>query len=52
MNHPYLFVAGVTIFSLLAPELLVAFKDVGKIPPMFNLLSAIAGGLIASAFVL
>lgn len=50
MNHPYLFVAGVTLFSYLAPELLMAVRV--KVPQLFNVVSAVAGGLIAAAFVL
>jgi len=50
MNHPYLFIAGVSLFSYMAPEILAVFG--ARVPVSMNMLSLIAGGLIAASFVL
>lgn len=51
MSHPNLFIVGIMLFSYLAPEILAAAFN-AKVPGMFNLMSAVAGGLVAAALVL
>jgi hypothetical protein len=51
MNHPLLFVVGITIAAYLLPELLVAAFKV-NIPWLFNIMSAVSVALISSAFLM
>ena len=44
------FIAGMVIIGYMTPEILVAFTK-AKVPLTFNIMSAIAFGLIASSFV-
>ena len=45
MNHPQMFVAGITLAFFLVPELLVLAKI--KVPLVFNILAAFAAFLIS-----
>jgi hypothetical protein len=53
MNHPWLFVAGVSMLGWFLPEVLIVCTSKRiSVPLLMNVVTAIAAGLIAAAFVL
>lgn len=54
MNHPYLFIFGISVFGFLLPEFLLVLSRGSRasVPLGMNFLSSIAAALIAAAFVL
>lgn len=46
-----MFVVGCMILGYMAPELLVAFGRVNRVPGMMNILTSIAAGFISASFI-
>ena len=49
LTTPWMFVAGCAVIGFILPELLSIFNR--RVPLGLNLLGAVAGGLLAGAFV-